>query len=235
MLQAMLLGTLSLLLSEYGLQWRREAMAGFGSLWRARRTLYRLLFWGAVWLAAGRTRAPLPLALAAFALAELGALALRAALRRDLARQRLHGQPWSHALPLAFSPLFALLWRALGGSGAPAVGPPHPLAAALALVAMGSWGTLLTVSVVGLVRPGQLRQEIAPGVGAGEMIGLLERYLTFVLVLAGGLAAVGFVVAAKAAARYPRFKEQAFAEYFLIGTLCSVGLALLAGLLVRAL
>lgn len=45
-------------------------------------------------------------------------------------------------------------------------------------------------------------------------------------------AAIGFTVAAKAVARYPQFKNSAFAEYFLIGTLSSVGLATLIALLV---
>jgi hypothetical protein len=237
MLTGAMLATLSILLSEYGLQWRKEALAGFGTLWRGRRGLYRALFWAVVWLLAGRSRGGLVMAGAGFILAELGALALRAALRRDLAHQRLHGGPGSHLLPWVFGLLFALAWGWLGKGAWPGLGGGVNalLATALALVALGTWATVLTVSVVGLVRPAQVEKEIGPGVGAGEVIGLLERYLTFVLVLVGGLAAVGFVVAAKAAARYPRFREQAFAEYFLIGTLCSVGLALLAGLMVRAL
>ncbi len=81
-------------------------------------------------------------------------------------------------------------------------------------------------------RPGKPRSERGD-IGAGEVIGILERLLTYVLVLTGGLTAVGFVIAAKAAARFPLFKEKAFAEYFLIGTLTSVGMALLAGLLLR--
>ena len=81
------------------------------------------------------------------------------------------------------------------------------------------------------IRPGQVRDD-TDGVGAGEVIGVLERMVTFVLVAGGAFTAVGFVIAAKAAARFPLFKETAFAEYFLIGTLTSVGLALLLGLLV---
>jgi hypothetical protein len=54
---------------------------------------------------------------------------------------------------------------------------------------------------------------------------------TFVLVASGTFTAVGFVIAAKAAARFPLFKDKAFAEYFLIGTLTSVGIALLFGLI----
>ena len=89
---------------------------------------------------------------------------------------------------------------------------------------------MITVSVVDLVRPGQVGAG-EEGAGAGEVIGVLERLVTFALVASGGFTAVGFVIAAKAAARYPLFKEKEFAEYFLIGTLTSVGLALLLGLL----
>lgn len=76
---------------------------------------------------------------------------------------------------------------------------------------------------------------------AGQYIGWLERAVILTLLLWGPAEAVGFVLAAKTLARYPEIKEDAkghFAEYFLIGTLTSVGLALLAGLLctkVRAL
>jgi hypothetical protein len=66
------------------------------------------------------------------------------------------------------------------------------------------------------------------------IIGLLERILVFVLVIAGSLASVGFIVAFKSAARFPQFKDTDFAEYFLIGTLTSIGLATLLGLLIGA-
>jgi hypothetical protein len=99
------------------------------------------------------------------------------------------------------------------------------------VIAMFCWATLVTVSVVELVRPGQVPDQIVRTVGGGEIIGILERLLTLALVATGGMAAVGFTVAAKAAARFPRFKDSTFAEYFLIGTLCSIGLGTLAGLL----
>jgi len=57
--------------------------------------------------------------------------------------------------------------------------------------------------------------------------------LTFVLGRYGE--AVGFLLAAKALARYPEIKDDTrghFAEYFLLGTLTSVGLALVGGLIV---
>jgi hypothetical protein len=44
-------------------------------------------------------------------------------------------------------------------------------------------------------------------------------------------ATVGLIIAAKSIARYPEMKSQSFAEYFLIGTLFSIGLALVGGML----
>ena len=47
-----------------------------------------------------------------------------------------------------------------------------------------------------------------------------------------------FLLAAKALVRYPEIKEDTrghFAEYFLVGTLTSVGLALIAGMIVNKL
>ena len=80
------------------------------------------------------------------------------------------------------------------------------------------------------MRSNRFSDEIEPHLGSGEVIGILERLFTFILVIAGGLPAVGFAVAAKAAARYPQFKNPVFAEYFLIGTLCSIGISVLTGL-----
>lgn len=58
----------------------------------------------------------------------------------------------------------------------------------------------------------------------GRVIGLLERALIFILVLAGELGAVGFLVAAKSVFRFGELRERANrveAEYILIGTLAS--------------
>jgi hypothetical protein len=63
--------------------------------------------------------------------------------------------------------------------------------------------------------------------GRGEAIGVLERWITLVVVLRGDYGAMGFILAAKALARHKRFETDAdFAEYFLIGTLASVLMAL---------
>jgi hypothetical protein len=69
----------------------------------------------------------------------------------------------------------------------------------------------------------------------GRAIGVLERALTLTLVLLGQYGALGLVVAAKSLARFKALENRDFAEYFLIGTLASLLLALLGGVAMRAL
>ncbi len=66
---------------------------------------------------------------------------------------------------------------------------------------------------------------------AGKYIGWLERSLVLTFILAGYPEGIGLLLAAKALVRYPEIKDDKghFAEYFLVGTLTSVTLALVAG------
>jgi hypothetical protein len=71
---------------------------------------------------------------------------------------------------------------------------------------------------------------------AGRYIGWLERFLIVTFVAFDYGEAVGFLLAAKALVRYPEIQEDKkghFAEYFLVGTLTSVGLAILGGIILR--
>lgn len=59
--------------------------------------------------------------------------------------------------------------------------------------------------------------------GAGETIGYLERLVLAILLVINQVAAIGWVIAAKAFARSRQLSESAeFCEYFLVGTLVSV-------------
>jgi Trk-type K+ transport system membrane component len=233
-------GLLALLLSEYGLRSRAAAQAGWEGLWRPGRTVLRLVFWAAsgAWIFERPGLGAVLVLLVMFVLGELGAVLLRWRLRRDLRSGRRHGTPATHLLPVVYALSFALVPVALealqGGRLDVLAGRSGSLVGiALGACALWGWATMLTVSVVDLTRPAQVLAEEREAIGAGELIGVLERLVTFALVLAGALPAVGFVVAAKAAARFPEFKDKAFAEYFLIGTLTSVGLALVLGLVLR--
>jgi hypothetical protein len=64
---------------------------------------------------------------------------------------------------------------------------------------------------------------------AGLYIGWLERFLVVTALLVQSPATVGLILTAKSIARYPEFKSERFAEYFLIGTLLSISTALLGG------
>lgn len=69
----------------------------------------------------------------------------------------------------------------------------------------------------------------------GRVIGLVERVLIFAFVFGGHFGAVGFTLAAKGFTRFKDLENRSFAEYVLIGTLLSSGLAMLAALLAKTL
>jgi hypothetical protein len=68
----------------------------------------------------------------------------------------------------------------------------------------------------------------------GAAIGVLERLLIVTFVLTGADAAVGFVVAAKTLARFRQLEDRQFAEYYLLGTLGSISVAIGSGLVAAA-
>lgn len=84
----------------------------------------------------------------------------------------------------------------------------------------------------------QMRREEDRSAGAvelarGRAIGALERALALTLVLLGEYAAIGLIIAAKSLARLKALEDREFAEYFLVGTLASLLLALLVGVGIR--
>jgi uncharacterized protein DUF3307 len=84
-------------------------------------------------------------------------------------------------------------------------------------------------------RPGARWSEAhASPARIGATIGVLERLLIVAFVLTGSTAAIGFVVAAKTLARFRQLDDRDFAEYYLLGTLASVAVALGSGLLAAA-
>lgn len=66
---------------------------------------------------------------------------------------------------------------------------------------------------------------------AGMYIGWLERFLVLTALLLHSPATVGLIIAAKSVARYPQFHREQFAEYFLIGTLLSICVAFVGGVI----
>jgi Protein of unknown function (DUF3307) len=72
----------------------------------------------------------------------------------------------------------------------------------------------------------QTKKEHDEVINAGLYIGWLERFLVLTALFLQSPATVGFILAAKSIARYPELKSVRFAEYFLIGTLLSVAIAI---------
>ena len=70
---------------------------------------------------------------------------------------------------------------------------------------------------------------------AGRYIGMVERALILTLVVFGSISSLAMVLAAKSLARFGKLTDQQFAEYYLFGTLNSMLIALIAGLILREL
>ena len=103
-------------------------------------------------------------------------------------------------------------------------------------------GAVAAVLVGGLVTGLILRRfsSVTSGraqavLGAGTLLGWLERMLYFSFLLAGQPTAAAFALTAKSAARFPALQreEEGLAEYYLIGSLSSLVVAAVTALLTR--
>jgi hypothetical protein len=83
----------------------------------------------------------------------------------------------------------------------------------------------------GIKKPGETAEQVE---NAGMYIGWLERFLVVTAILVQSPSMVGLILTGKSIARFPELKER-FAEYFLIGTLLSIGLAVVGGLVLAKL
>lgn len=72
------------------------------------------------------------------------------------------------------------------------------------------------------------QEEEIPG---GRLIGNLERILTLIVVIWGQFTAMAFILAAKSICRFEELKNKQFSEYYLIGTLSSIFLAVVVGIM----
>ena len=68
----------------------------------------------------------------------------------------------------------------------------------------------------------------------GKLIGYIERLLVILLTVVGAYPSIAFIIAAKSIARFKQLDDRNWAEYFLLGTLSSIFLGLMLGLLVKA-
>lgn len=82
-----------------------------------------------------------------------------------------------------------------------------------------------------LMRDLKISESHAQLSNAGMFIGWLERFLILSALVEHSPATAGLILAAKSIARYPEFKREQFAEYFLIGTLLSISAAIIGGVI----
>ena len=140
-----------------------------------------------------------------------------------------------------------LLWRILIDRGIPQGALLLPLkgdwlqnycAAAIVtagFVFSGRGGTIIVRGLLSRYPSMATVSEDGPGamnLRMGRVIGVLERFIVYVLVLMGQWGALGLVLAAKSVARYPEMRHENFADYYLIGTLCSLIVAMASGIVV---
>ncbi|MDO8881896.1 DUF3307 domain-containing protein [Pseudotabrizicola sp.] len=124
--------------------------------------------------------------------------------------------------------LVAGLWPQMWANGLWAAHAPLWLPAAVALMAGAVLATRAGGFALGLLmRPwGEVGLDGLPG--GGRIIGMLERGIIFLLILAGEPGGIGFLIAAKSVLRFGAVKEESrLSEYVIIGTLASFGWAML--------
>ncbi len=69
---------------------------------------------------------------------------------------------------------------------------------------------------------------------AGKWIGIIERVIIFIFVLFSQFSAIGLLVAAKGIIRFnEKERPEIKTEYLVIGTLMSIGIAIITGLLIK--
>lgn len=90
-------------------------------------------------------------------------------------------------------------------------------------------------TIVSGVLPDQELESTEQDLDVGSLIGTLERWIILLLGVAGRWESVALVVAAKSIARFEELKKRAFAEYFLVGTLTSVLVAMSLAVVVSVL
>jgi hypothetical protein len=140
--------------------------------------------------------------------------------------------------------------EATTGAGSPAAaataGPPAATARSATAVApatIGAGAPAAAASASGNGAAGPAGAATVPTTASvptgapariGATIGALERLLILAFLLTGAEAAVGLVIAAKTIARFKQLDDRGFAEYYLLGTLASVMVAVSSGLLAQA-
>ena len=67
----------------------------------------------------------------------------------------------------------------------------------------------------------------------GKLIGILERALIYFLIIVNQVAAIAIIIALKSLARFKELEDKNFAEYFLIGSLLSICVAIIPAFIIK--
>lgn len=90
--------------------------------------------------------------------------------------------------------------------------------------------------IIGLILDKLRYREMAPSQpqpAIGRYIGYLERSLIIYFILAGSLSGLGLLATFKTLARFRQLEDQAFAEYYILGTLLSLLFGISGGYMIR--
>ncbi|MCD8214771.1 MAG: DUF3307 domain-containing protein [Clostridiales bacterium] len=103
---------------------------------------------------------------------------------------------------------------------------------ALIILIMAKPANITIKELIKLYKPGEQTDIVESNKRTGGFIGILERYIIFILLYVNQYSAVGLVLTAKSIARYHELEDKGFAEYFLMGTLLSTFIIILTYLIV---
>ena len=132
-------------------------------------------------------------------------------------RPTLSGAPWLQAL-MVFTNL-SMLNRVIAG---------------LVLLSIGLWVTGVFIRIYIMSLKGNSYTESGGGAtDGGYLIGLLERLLVITAIATNNAAWASLVLGVKSIARFRKFDDDAFVEYFLIGSFISIFVALFIGIIIQ--
>ncbi len=112
------------------------------------------------------------------------------------------------------------------------ISPQLALRWALVILIVHKPANIVISKLLTIYKPGVETGNNTRDKNAGRFIGSLERIVMVILISADQYAAIGLVLTAKSIARYERItKDPEFSEYYLLGTLLSTLIAIVASLI----
>ena len=249
-----LLSIIPILLTEYGFHSSTRVIRGLMPRFEWRRTGFRMAFWFAIaCLTMQRHESDLILPVfSLFIIGEVCSLTLRVMIRRDCKYGLSFGSIKTHLIPFIFPgvliPGTYVLWTLLLRQNGITIDLGHALTAELlspcidlqtkallvsvVFVSQWAWASLVTRAVQFHARLFRKEEALDPRSARNEIVGILERLVTLLLVSIGGHVGAGIVIAIKSTTRLPKLIDRQDADQFVIETLTSIGLATLGGFLV---